>query len=45
MVEKKTTSIKVDPILWKEFKKFCIDKNIDISGYLEILIKKELKKR
>ncbi len=44
MSERKVTSIKVDPELWKEVKKHCIDKGIDISDYLENLIKKELSK-
>jgi len=45
MIVRKTTSIKVNPELWKEVKKFCIDKNIDISDFLEDLIKRELKKK
>ena len=28
---RKTTSIKIDPELWKKVKKYCIDKEIDIS--------------
>jgi hypothetical protein len=44
MVNRKTTSIKIDPALWKEVKKYCIDKDLDISDFLEELIKKELKK-
>jgi len=40
---KKTTSIKFDTELWKEVKKRCIDLEIDISEYLEELVKKELK--
>jgi len=45
MAARKTTSIKVDPVLWKEVKKYCIDKDIDISDFLEELIRKELKGR
>ncbi len=41
---RKTTSLKIDPQIWKEVKKFCIDKEIEISEYLESLIKKDLKK-
>jgi len=44
-MNKKKTSIKIDPNLWKEVKKLCIDKDQDISNYLETLIKKDLKKR
>ena len=43
-MERKTTSIKIDPELWKEVKKYCIDKEIDISEYLEGIIKKDIKK-
>jgi len=39
---RKTTSIKIDSELWKTVKKHCIDKEIDISEYLETLIKKDL---
>lgn len=42
-MERITTSIKIDPEMWKEFKKYCIDKNTNISNFLEKLIKKELK--
>ena len=40
---RKTTSIKMDSELWKQVNKHCIDKEIDISEYLETLIKKDLK--
>ena len=40
---KKTTSIKIDPDIWKEIKKHCIDKDIDISDFIENIAKKELK--
>ena len=39
---RKTTSIKIDPQLWKSVKKHCIDEDMDISDYLEKLIKKDL---
>lgn len=42
-MERKTTSIKIDSQLWKDVKKHCIDKEIDISDYIEQLIKKDLK--
>lgn len=41
---RKTTSIKMNPEIWKEVKKHCIDNDIDISDWLEELIRKELKK-
>ena len=43
-MEKKTTSIKVDPQLWKEFKKHAIDQDKDLSDVLEEIIKRELRK-
>lgn len=43
-MEKKTTSLKINPELWKEVKKHCIDKNIDISEFIEELIKKKFGK-
>jgi hypothetical protein len=44
-MEKKTTSIKIDPELWKKVRKHCIDEEVDISAYLEELIKKDLQKK
>lgn len=41
-MERKTTSIKIDPQLWKQVKKKCIDEEMDISEYIETLIKKDL---
>jgi hypothetical protein len=45
MPERKTTSIKVNPQLWKEFKKQAIDYDKDLSDLLEDLIRKHLKER
>ena len=42
-MERKTTSIKINPEMWKKVKKHCIDKEMDISDYLEELIDKDLK--
>lgn len=42
MVEqRKTTSIKIDPELWKKAKIYCIENNIDLSQLIEKLIKEE----
>lgn len=41
---KKKTSINIDQELWKYVRKHCIDKEVDISDYLESLIRKDLKK-
>lgn len=40
---RETTSIKVNPELWKQVKIHCIQNNIEVSEFLEQLIKKELK--
>ncbi len=41
---RETTSIKINPKLWKEIKKYCIDKNKTISDLIERLLDEELKK-
>jgi len=43
--QKETISLKIDPELWKEAKKHCIDKNLKYSIYIEGLIKKDLGKK
>jgi len=43
-MQRKTTSIKIDPELWKKVKVHCAKEDIDISKYLESLIKKGLNK-
>ena len=44
-MERKTTSLKIEPELWKAVKKHCIDEDLDISEYLEELIKRDLKSK
>jgi hypothetical protein len=44
-MEKKTTSIKIDPNLWEDVKIFCIKQKTDISTWLEKIIKDNLKKK
>ena len=39
---RKTTSLKIESELWKEVKKHCIDKEMDISEYIEYLVQKDL---
>jgi hypothetical protein len=41
---RKTTSLKIEAELWKDVKIHCIQKGMDISEYLEQLIKLDLKK-
>ena len=42
--ERETTSIKVRPSLWKDFKIWCINNNIQISDKLEDMLKGVVKK-
>ena len=44
-MERQTISLKINPELWKEAKKRCIDKNLQYSDYIEGLIKKDLKNK
>lgn len=44
-MERQTISLKINPELWKEAKKRCIDKNLHYSDYIEGLIKKDLKQK
>ena len=41
---RKTTSIKINPELWKKFKSMAVLRGQDISDILEQLISKELEK-
>ncbi len=40
-----TKSVKIDPNLWKEVKVYCAKKGMEISTYIEGLIKKNLKRK
>ena len=44
-MERRTTSLKIDIELWKKVKVECIKKDINISVYIENLIKEDLKKK
>ena len=39
--ERRTTSIKVTPSVWRQFKKYAIDENADISTLIEEMIREE----
>lgn len=39
---RKTTSLKIEEMFWKKVKIHCIENNMDISDYIEDLIKKDL---
>lgn len=39
-----TTSIKVDPDLWKEVKIYCIQNNMEISEFVENLLRNAIGK-
>lgn len=41
---RKTTSIKINPSLWRYFKIYCLKKKIEMSDKLEELIRGVLKK-
>lgn len=43
--KRETTSIRIDPKVWKEAKKMAIDKDMGTGEFVENLIKKELKKK
>jgi macrodomain Ter protein organizer (MatP/YcbG family) len=45
MAARKTTSIKVDPNLWRELKIMSIRQNKDISDQIENMIKQMLRRR
>lgn len=40
---RKTTSLRIEPDIWKMAKKKCIDKDLSISEYIEALIKRDIK--
>ena len=42
---RKTTSLKIDEEVWKAVKIKCIKEDLEISEYLERLIKKNLKEK
>jgi len=42
-MERKVTSIKVDPELWKKFKVYCIENELEMSEELEKMIKDKFK--
>lgn len=41
-MERKTTSFKINPEVWKRVKIHCAEKELDIADFLEQIIKKEL---
>ncbi len=41
-MERKTTSIKINPEIWKKVKIHCTTEDIEIGDYLENLLKKDL---
>jgi len=43
MMERETTSIKVDHRLWKEFMKYAMDHDRDLSGLLEDIIGEKIR--
>lgn len=45
IMNREAISLKINPELWKEAKKKCIDKSISYSEYVEGLITKDLGKK
>ena len=45
MAKRETTSIRVDPELWREFRKYAIDKKTTVSDLLEQFIRNELHRK
>ena len=45
LMERKTTSIKINPEIWKKVKIHCATQEIEICDYLEGLLKKDLKEK
>ena len=43
MSERVTKSLKISPEIWKEIKIYCAEKEIEISEYVETLVKDNLK--
>jgi len=39
---KKTTSLKIEPIIWDDLKVYCAKKKISMSLFIEKVIEKEL---
>lgn len=44
-MDRKTTSLKIHPDLWKKVKIYCINNDLDISAYIEKLIENDLTKK
>lgn len=44
-MERKVTSLKVDPELWKQAKKLAIDRGISLAELIENLLKRELDRK
>lgn len=45
LMERKTTSIKIDPEVWKQVKIHCVTQEIEICDFLEGVLKKILKEK
>lgn len=42
-IERKTTSLKVDPELWRKTKKVAIDRHMKLYELVEIALRREIK--
>lgn len=44
-MERKTVSIRIDPKLWKDARKYAIDNDLTIGKLLEKILRKEIKSK
>lgn len=44
-MQKETTSIRIDPEVWREAKLYCVSHDIDLGDYVAELIRRDLKEK
>lgn len=44
-MDKETKTIRADPELWDKAKVYCVGKHIDLSSYIDSLMRKDLEKK
>ena len=44
LMVRRTTSIKIDDVLWKRVKMHCLSKDLQVSEFVEDVLRKELDK-
>jgi predicted transcriptional regulator len=43
--KRETTSVKVDPDVWKEVKHLAIDEDVEVQDFVDAALRNELKRR